>query len=64
MNQTRSEQIMYAFYRSVLGKEPCWENDKIGVAAAIEAVADILCTDLGELECPIEKIREIARGLL
>lgn len=63
MNQTRSEQIMQAFYRDVLGKEPCWANDKIGVAAAIEAVADRLCTDLGELECPIEKLREIASVL-
>jgi len=30
------------------------------IAAAIHEVADRLCTDLGELECPIDKLREIA----
>jgi len=28
--------------------------------AAIREVADRLCTDLGELECPIDKLRQIA----
>ena len=30
------------------------------IAAAIREVAGRLCTDLGELECPIDKLREIA----
>jgi hypothetical protein len=30
------------------------------IAAAIREVADRLCTDLGELESPIDKLREIA----
>jgi hypothetical protein len=30
------------------------------VAAVLRAAADRLCTDLGELECPIDKLREIA----
>ena len=30
------------------------------IAAAIREVADRLCTDLAELECPIDKLREIA----
>lgn len=30
------------------------------ISAAIREVADRLCTDLGELECPIDKLREIA----
>ena len=30
------------------------------IAAAIREVADRLCVDLGELECPIDKLREIA----
>ncbi len=30
------------------------------IAAAIREVADRLYTDLGELECPIDKLREIA----
>jgi len=29
-------------------------------AAVIREVADRLCTDLGELESPIDKLREIA----
>jgi len=28
--------------------------------ATIRAVADRLCTDLGEMECPIDKLRQIA----
>ena len=30
------------------------------VACVIREVADRLCTDLGELQCPIEVLREIA----
>ena len=30
------------------------------IAAVIREVADRLCTDLGEMECPIDKLREIA----
>jgi hypothetical protein len=30
------------------------------ISAAIREVADRLCTDLGEMECPIDKLREIA----
>ena len=30
------------------------------IAAAIREAADRLCVDLGELECPIDKLREIA----
>ena len=30
------------------------------IARVINEVADRLCTDLGELECPIEELREIA----
>ena len=28
--------------------------------AVIREVADMLCTDLGEMECPIDKLRQIA----
>lgn len=62
LNQ-RSQDIMTAFYRSCLGKEPCWENDRLAVSAAIREVANRLCTDLGELEDPITKLREIADEL-
>ena len=30
------------------------------IACVIREVADRLCTDLGELQCPIEVLREIA----
>jgi hypothetical protein len=30
------------------------------IAAVIREVAGRLCTDLGEMECPIDKLREIA----
>lgn len=30
-----SKEMMEEFYRSSLGKEPCWDNDKIAVAAAL-----------------------------
>lgn len=30
------------------------------IARVINEVADRLCTDLGELECPIQVLREIA----
>jgi hypothetical protein len=43
-----------------LGKNPTFDDDKKAVAAVIEEIADILCTDLGELESPVDKLREIA----
>jgi len=45
-----------------------WENmepshPRTIAVATIREVADRLCTDLGELECPINKLREIADEL-
>jgi hypothetical protein len=42
-----------------------WENmepshPRTIAVATIREVADRLCTDLGELECPIDKLRQIA----
>ena len=59
----RSNKILSAFYTSCLGKNPTFDDDKKAIAAAIEELADILCTDLGELESPIDKLREIANEL-
>jgi len=42
------------------GKEPMSARVNYEYAAVIREVADRLCTDLGELECPIDKLREIA----
>ena len=51
----RAKKIMKAYEA-----EDTYNFPKDGVAAAIREVADRLCTDLGELECPIEVLREIA----
>ena len=59
----RSNKILTAFYRSCLGKNPTFDDDKKAIAAAIEELADILCTDLGELESPVDKLHEIANEL-
>jgi len=42
------------------GKEPMSARVNYEYAAVIREVADRLCTDLGELESPIDKLREIA----
>ena len=51
----RAEQIMKAYEA-----EDTYNFPKDGVVAVIREVADRLCTDLGELQCPIEVLREIA----
>ena len=42
------------------GKEPMSARVNYEYAAVIREVADRLCTDWGELESPIDKLREIA----
>jgi hypothetical protein len=54
----RAEQIVNATLELTL--RPQSEDRKKVVACVIREVADRLCTDLGELECPIEVLREIA----
>jgi len=51
----RAEQIMKAYEA-----EDTYNFPKDGVVAVIRKVADRLCTDLGELECPVDKLRQIA----
>jgi len=51
----RAEQIMKAYE-----VEDAYNFPKDGVVAVIREVADRLCTDLGEMECPIDKLRQIA----
>ena len=55
---TRAEQILNATMQLTL--RPQSEDRKKVVACVIREVADRLCTDLGELESPIDKLREIA----
>jgi hypothetical protein len=54
----RAEQIVNATMELTL--RPQSEDRKKVVACVIREVADRLCTDLGELESPIDKLREIA----
>jgi hypothetical protein len=55
---TRAEQIVNATLELTLRPKQ-GDRQKV-IAAAIREVADRLCTDLAELECPIDKLREIA----
>jgi hypothetical protein len=55
---TRAEQIVNATLELTL--RPKSKDRQKVIAAAIREVADRLCVDLGELECPIDKLREIA----
>ena len=55
---TRAQQIVNATLELTL--RPKSEDRKKVVACVIREVADRLCTDLGEMECPIDKLRQIA----
>ena len=54
----RAQQILDATLELTL--RPQSEDRKKVVACVIREVADRLCTDLGEMQCPIEVLREIA----
>jgi hypothetical protein len=54
----RAQQIVDATLELTL--RPQSEDRKKVVACVIREVANRLCTDLGEIECPIDKLREIA----
>jgi hypothetical protein len=54
----RAQQIVNATLELTL--RPQSEDRKKVVACVIREVADRLCTDLGERECPIDKLRQIA----
>jgi hypothetical protein len=54
----RAQQIVNATLELTL--RPQSEDRKKVVSCVIREVADRLCTDLGELQCPIEVLREIA----
>lgn len=55
MTTQRAQKVMKAYEA-----EDTYNFPKDGVVAVIRCVADRLCTDLGELECPIQVLREIA----
>lgn len=54
----RAEQILDATLPYTL--RPKSKDRQKLISCVIREVADRLCTDLGEMECPIYKLREIA----
>ena len=54
----RAQELLDASMELTL--RPQSEDRKKVVACVIREVADRLCTDWGELQCPIEVLREIA----
>jgi hypothetical protein len=57
----RAEQVWEAFKCELTS--PPTEDMREALATAIRIVADRLCTDVGEIECPIEVVRQIATEL-
>jgi hypothetical protein len=54
----RAQQILDATLPYTL--RPKSKDRQKLIACVIREVADRLCTDLGEMECPIDKLRQIA----
>jgi hypothetical protein len=55
---TRAQQILDATLPYTL--RPKSKDRQKLISCVIREVADRLCTDLGERECPIDKLRQIA----
>ena len=55
---TRAQQILDATFPYTL--RPKSKDRQKLISCVIREVADRLCTDLGELQCPIEVLRDIA----
>ena len=64
MTTYRAEQVWEAFCGELIDNSVKDGDDvRQGLSAAIRIVADRLCTDVGEIECPIEVVRKIATEL-
>ena len=61
MTTYRAEQVWEAFKCELTS--PPTEDMREALATAIRVVADRLCTDVGEIECHIEVVRQIATEL-
>ena len=61
MTTHRAEQVWEAFKDELTS--PPTDDMREALATAIRIVADRLCTDVGEIECPIEVVRQIATEL-
>jgi hypothetical protein len=57
----RAEQVWEAFKCELTS--PPTEDMREALATAIRVVADRLCTDVGEIECPVEVVMQIATEL-
>jgi hypothetical protein len=58
MTTYRAEQVWEAFCGELIIQPT--EDQRQGLSTAIREVANRLCTDVGELECPIDVVRQIA----
>jgi hypothetical protein len=54
----RAEEIWEAFCGELIIQPT--EDQRQALSTAIREVANRLCTDVGEIECPIEVVRKIA----
>ena len=64
MTTYRAEQVWEAFKGELIDNGLKDSEDvKQALSTAIRIVADRLCTDVGEIECPIEVVRQIADEL-
>jgi hypothetical protein len=61
MTTYRAEEIWEAFCGELIIQPT--EDQRQALSTAIREVADRLCTDVGEMECPIEVVRKIADEL-
>jgi hypothetical protein len=57
----RAEQVWEAFCGELIIQPT--EDQRQALSTAIREVANRLCTDVGELECPVEVVRQIADEL-
>jgi Mg2+ and Co2+ transporter CorA len=61
MNTYRAQQVWEAFKGELIDNGLKDSEDvRQGLSSAIREVADRLCTDVGEMECFIEVVRQIA----
>jgi hypothetical protein len=61
MTTYRAEQVWEAFCGELIIQPT--EDQRQALSTAIRVVANRLCTDVGEMECPIEVVRQIADEL-
>ena len=64
MTTQRAHEIWEAFCGELIDNGvKDGEDVRQGLSTAIRIVADRLCTDVGEIECPVEVVMQIATEL-